>query len=342
MTTDLVASPRVAEDLNRALHDAMGRDERIVLLGQDILDPYGGAFKITKGLSTRFPDRVIGMPISEQATVGIAGGLALCGGRPIVEIMFADFVGLAYDQILNFLTKSVSMYGRRVPMPALIRCPVGGDRGYGATHSQYLHKQLLGIPHLALFELSPFHPCGPLLEAILARDEPSVLFENKLLYGQRTPTGGVVDDLYHYDYLGQDGQVARIYIGEPADGDVVVIAPGGLFGRVLAAARRLYLTQETRCQILVPAQLYPLDLAPLLPVLESAARICVVEEDVAEATWGGDVARALYERLWRRLRHPVTVVSSRHSVIPAARALERRVVVQADDIYRAIAEDTRA
>ncbi|MEV0728184.1 transketolase C-terminal domain-containing protein [Polymorphospora sp. NPDC050346] len=342
MTAHQTPAPRVAEDLNRALHEAMSRDERVVLLGQDILDPYGGAFKITKGLSSRFPDRVIGMPISEQATVGIAGGLALCGNRPIIEIMFADFVTLAYDQILNFLTKSVSMYGRRVPMPVLIRCPVGGDRGYGPTHSQYLHKQLLGIPHLTLFELSPFHPCGPLLEEILSGDEPAMLFENKLLYGRRVHTDGIVDDLFQYDYLDPRGRVARISIGAPADGDVVVIAPGGLCERVLSAARRLFLTREIRCQILVPVQLYPLDLTALLPTLAGAARVCVVEEDVAGATWGADVARAVYERLWRTLRHPVTVVSSRHGVIPAARVLEKQVVVQADDVYRAIAEDIHA
>ena len=143
-------------NLNRGLHTVFANDPRVYLLGEDVLDPYGGAFKVTRGLSTRYPDRVLTTPISEGAIVGVGNGLALAGDRAIVEVMFGDFVTLAFDQIVNFAAKSVAMYGRRLPMHLVVRCPVGGNRGYGPTHSQCPQKHFVGVPDLALFEVSPF------------------------------------------------------------------------------------------------------------------------------------------------------------------------------------------
>jgi len=329
---------RVADHLNRALHEALAADPRVCVLGEDIADPYGGAFKITKGLSTRFPGRVHSTPISEAAIAGVAGGLALSGERPIVEMMFGDFVTLAFDPIVNFLSKSVGMYGRRVPMHVVIRCPVGGNRGYGPTHSQSLQKHLIGIPHLGLHELSPFHDSKALLARLLADGEPQVLFENKVLYTERIYSDGVVDDLFSYDFpAGPDGY-ARVFAEDPDAADVVVIAPGGLATRVLGAARELLLRREIVCQVIVPARLYPFDARSLPPALAHAGRVLVVEEGTAGGGWGAEVAGALYPLLWGRLTQPIRLVTSRDSVIPAARHLENDVLVQAGTVYRAVLE----
>ena len=142
---------RVRENLNNALKLLLEQDERVFLLGEDVVDPYGGAFKVTRGLSSRFPGRVVSTPISEGAIAGVAGGLALSGSRPIAEVMFADFAGLCFDQLYNFASKSVAMYGRRQPMHMVMRCPVGGNRGYGPTHSQSPQKHFIGIPHLTVW-----------------------------------------------------------------------------------------------------------------------------------------------------------------------------------------------
>src|SRR6266566_10032710 len=115
---------RVVHNLNRALHALLERDDKLYIFGQDIVDPYGGAFGVTRGLSSAFPERVLATPISENAMVGVANGLALCGNKVIVEIMFGDFIGLAFDQLLNFTSKAVAMYGKTVPMPVVVRCPV--------------------------------------------------------------------------------------------------------------------------------------------------------------------------------------------------------------------------
>jgi acetoin:2,6-dichlorophenolindophenol oxidoreductase subunit beta len=114
----------------------MASDERVVLIGEDLLDPYGGAFKVTRGLSSAFPDRVLSTPISEAGMVGVATGMAMRGLRPVVEIMFGDFVTLVADQIINHATKFSWMYNDQVKVPLVIRTPMGGRRGYGPTHSQ--------------------------------------------------------------------------------------------------------------------------------------------------------------------------------------------------------------
>jgi pyruvate/2-oxoglutarate/acetoin dehydrogenase E1 component len=334
----VTALERVSDNLNRALHVALGADSRVCLLGEDVLDPYGGAFKISRGLSTRHPDSVVTTPISESGIMGVAAGLALCGDRPIVEVMFGDFIALGFDQLLNFATKSVSMYGHRVPMHLVVRCPVGGNRGYGPTHSQSPHKHLVGIPHLALFEVSPFHDNVPLLERLLDRDAPCVLFENKTLYAASMYAGGVVDDLFRYDYLDPAHELARAFIEDPDEPDVVIIAAGGITVRALAAARELFLEHELRCQLLVPSRLYPFDLDPLLPTLARAGWVCLVDEGTAGGTWAGEVTRQVYDRLWGVLRNPVVLVTSRDSVIPSAAHLESRVLVQSATIEHALRE----
>lgn len=151
----LTTTDRVLDNLNGALHTLLAEDPRLFLLGEDVADPYGGAFKVTAGLSTKYPGRVLSTPISENGIVGVANGLALTGNRAIVEMMFGDFAALCFDQILNVSAKSVSMFGETLPVPVVVRVPTGANRGYGPTHSQSLQKHFVGIPDLDLYELSP-------------------------------------------------------------------------------------------------------------------------------------------------------------------------------------------
>ncbi|MFI6934722.1 alpha-ketoacid dehydrogenase subunit beta [Streptomyces sp. NPDC050287] len=332
----MTGGERVAENLNRALHKLFEGDDRVQLMGEDVVDPYGGAFKVTVGLSSRFPGRVTSTPISEGAIVGVAAGLALCGGRPIVEIMFADFIGLCFDQIVNFASKSVAMYGRRLPMHMIVRCAVGGSRGYGPTHSQSPQKHFLGVPHLTLTELSPFHDNHAVLSRILDTGEPGILFEDKTLYTRRMFGAGAVSDLFSYDFLDSGGNYARVFAESTDDVECVIITPGGTAHRSIIAAEELLIEDERTCQLIVPSQLYPFDLTPLLPTLERADVICVVEESVAGGTWGNEVAGRINERLWGLLKRPVVQVSSAARVIPAAPHLEREVLIQPTTIRRAI------
>ncbi|MGW7708416.1 2-oxo acid dehydrogenase subunit E2 [Streptomyces sp. NPDC054771] len=332
VVTSTVA-PRVAENLNRALHRLFDREEQLYLLGEDLLDPYGGAFKITEGLSGRFGDRVMSTPLSEGGILGVGGGLALCGNKVIVEVMFGDFLALGFDQVLNFASKSVSMYGRRVPVPLVVRCPVGGNRGYGPTHSQSPQKHFVGIPNLTLYELSPFHDAEAVLDEALDRGAPAVLFEDKVLYTRRMYRDGRVDDVFRYRVVGPGLGWAHAFPDGEADGaDFVVLAPGGLVHRALDAARELREAHGRSVHVLTPAQLYPLDVEPVLPLLRAAGRVAVVEEGTAGGTWGAEVARVLHERIWSSLHGPVLPLSSCDSIIPTAGHLEREVLLGAEDI----------
>lgn len=321
-------SERVGENLNRALHALLAANERAFVLGEDIADPYGGAFRITRGLSSAYPDRVLSTPLSENAVVGVAGGLALCGDTVVVEIMFGDFVGLAFDQILNFATKSVTMYGTRVPMRMVVRCPVGGGRGYGATHSQSVQKHFIGVPNLTLYELSPFHDAAGVLADAVARENPCLLFEDKVLYSRRMFRDGVVDDRFRYE---PRGDLARVHAPGAPGRPTLLIAPGGMAHRAVEAAHAL-LDQGRAVEVLVPSRLYPVPVEDLLAHLDAAEDVWVVEEGTAGGTWGSEVATRLYETAWHRLRGPVRLIHSADSVIPAAPHLEREVLVRSETI----------
>lgn len=327
----MAADDRYGTRLNAALHELMADDDDLFLLGEDVADPYGGAFKITKGLSTAFPGRVLSTPISEAGMIGLANGLALAGHRVIAEVMFGDFAALAFDQLLNFSSKSVGMYGRRLPMPIVVRCPVGGHRGYGPTHSQSLQKHFIGIPHLTLFELSAFHDPHQMLRRALERGEPAVVFEPKLLYGARGGTAG--DELLEHTLIG-DGDWAHLSPRAARGPEVVLITTGGSADLTIEAAKVL-VRSGAAPHVLVPGQIYPLRLDPVLSTLRRATVILTVEESTAGGTWGAEVAAAIHHRLRGEIRQPVINVHSRDSVIPAAPHLERAVLVSTADVVDA-------
>jgi pyruvate/2-oxoglutarate/acetoin dehydrogenase E1 component len=323
---------RTGRNLNDALHDLLASRPRLVMIGEDIADPYGGAFGITRGLSTRFPDRIITTPISEAAIAGMAGGMALMGDEVIVEIMFGDFIALAFDPIVNFIAKSVTMYGQHVTMPVVFRCPSGGNRGYGPTHSQNMHKHFIGVPNLSLYELSPLHPVRPVLEQILDRGLPTVFFEDKILYTQPRCGHQLGDEIFDFSADRGWGQ-ARLTDGAV---DWAIIALGGMVRRVLAAMRSAVLENEVVSCLLTPVQVFPFDLDPVLPVLRAAERILVVDDGPVGGGWPIEVADAVHRALWNELGAPVQVLQSPCEVIPAARHLEQRLLVQESAIHAAL------
>lgn len=339
-----MAAERVIANLNRALHRLLDEDPGLYVLGEDISDPYGGAFKATRGLSTAHPKRVLSTPLSEGAIVGAGAGLALAGDAAIVEIMFGDFIGLAFDQLLNFASKSVTMYGEHRPMRLVVRCPVGGNRGYGPTHSQSPQKHFIGMPGLALYEMSPLHDNGAVLHAALAEGTPAILFEDKVLYTRRMLSDGAgageIDDLFRFTLPTGPLGPARVHLGGEAalPADCVLIAPGGMVHRARDAMRTLLLEDEVVCELVVPSRTYPVDAAGLAGLVGDAAHVCVVEESTAGGTWGSEVAAALHPHLWPTLRRPVRLVHSADSIIPTAAHLERGVLVQAETIRAAVLE----
>ena len=171
------------QSINESLEEILKSHNEVVLYGEDIIDPYGGAFKVTKGLSTKFPDRVLPTPISEAAMIGMAGGMAIGGLIPVIEIMFGDFLMLGADQLLNHLLKYEWMYNDKVKVPVTIRATMGARRGYGPTHSQSLEPILATMPMLKIVSPTHYHNPGDLFKYTALNESGIKIFcEYKMNY----------------------------------------------------------------------------------------------------------------------------------------------------------------
>ncbi len=329
--------PTYLEAIRTSLHAVMDEDPTVVVLGEDILDPYGGAFKVVKGLSTRFPDRVLTTPICEATIVGLGVGAALGGLRPVVEVMFGDFLTLACDQIVNHAVKYQRMYGVRVPVPLVIRTPMGGGRGYGPTHSQSLEKLFLGVPGLTVVSPSLFHDPGAMLRRAVAGDRVVLFIEHKLLYPERLIVESI-NGLWR-ETTPEDSGYPTVVVRNHQEStpDVTLIAYGGvsrLLPRILADMAR----EEIRIEACLPGGLQPLPVSTLVSLVRRSRRAVVVEEGPANYDWGAEVSAQLHTHLWGLLERPVVRVSSSPTVIPTSREAENQVLVSAEQINNALWE----
>jgi pyruvate/2-oxoglutarate/acetoin dehydrogenase E1 component len=325
------------QSLNRGLHAAMVADERVHFAGEDVLDPYGGAFKVSAGLSTRFPDRVHTTPISEGMITGLASGMALRGLKPVVEIMFGDFMTLTFDQIMNHAVKFGAMYGSEIPVPMTIRTPMGGRRGYGPTHSQSLEKHFCGIPGLKIISPSHVHAPGELLGKAIADETQPVLFvEYKSLYPLTLMTG---DDLLSVETVSSGAYPTKIVRNfEAGDPDMVLIGYGGVAPILLEVAEKLA-EEEIDLAIVLPAVISPLDIAPIAKEVARARRAIVVEEGTSGFDWGAEVAARLHATLFGKLDRPVRRLASKPAVIPTSKDGETAMLIQADTVEAAVYEE---
>ena len=257
----------VRESLNTALRRLLSDDPKIILLGEDLHDPYGGAFKVTAGLSASFPGRVLSTPISEAAITGSATGLALAGFKPVAEIMFADFLGLCIDQILNHAAKLAPIKGSEAPS-LVIRTPSGGRRGYGPTHSQSPEGLLASIPGLTVIAVHHRIEPGILLQnAIQSCAGPVLFFEHKLLYSQTVNTDGY-RPLPSCLSSGLDTLFPTMGRLEN-EADVIILTYGGMLIEAEAAARSLYEEEELAVEILVPSLIAPFPAEAIIERVET-------------------------------------------------------------------------
>ena len=304
----------------------MREDERVYAIGEDLLDPYGGAFGITRGLSDKYPDRVVATPISEAAITGVGIGMALRGLRPVIEIMFGDFITLTTDQMVNVAAKLRQIYANQVTVPLVLRTPMGGGRGYGPTHSQTLDHLFLGVPNLHIVSPSHFHaPDRLLMNAILGDDGPVIFSESKLLYPRP-----LVDDEGEFIQVsslpgiaGYETRVARnFYSGEP---DVGLVTYGGMTRHAETVMARLA-SEEIRVVCVMPSIIQPLPLNDIVTALEGVKVVLVAEDGVVNHGWGAEVAARLQTALWDQLVAPIARLGASDNVIPAARELEDAVL----------------
>ncbi len=311
-----VAEARFHQRLTDVYLQFMKTHPEAWFIGEDIADPYGGAFKISRGMTTAFPDRTLTTPISEAGIVGLGAGLALMGNRPLVEVMFGDFMTLAADQVVNNASKFFNMYNQKVSCPVIVRTPMGGRRGYGPTHSQSLERMFVGIDNCLALALNSLTDPAVQLAALGAQRSPTVLFENKVDYTLRPFE---VPDGFQLDLDDAEFPTLRVRpVG--AQPTATLFCYGGMARLVADGLMRLFTDADVLAELIVPTALHPLDLAPLLASVAETGTLVVVEEGTAFASVGAEAVAAVAEHASRPVR--VLRLGRRMSPIPSAPALE--------------------
>ena len=306
----VTASMRLGQAINHTLGLLLEHDERVFLLGEDIVDPGGGALQITKGLSTKFGrERVRETPISEQAIIGAAIGAALAGRRPIAEIMIMDFYAVCLDQLANHAAKLRYTSGGRTPVPMTVRGFATGGLQFGAQHSQMLEAWMVHTPGLKVVVPSTPADAKGLLAACNADDDPCVFVEMAALYALK---GEVPLDYYEIPLGTAD-------IKRPG-GDVTVVTYGRQVHDALAAAAAL--APDIDVEVLDLRSLVPMDEAAILESVGRTRRAVVVHQAVERCGVGAEITALLQRELWDTLRGPVLRVAGANSPVPYAKELE--------------------
>ncbi|WP_262693253.1 alpha-ketoacid dehydrogenase subunit beta [Kordiimonas aquimaris] len=265
----------ISEAINQALHVEMAADDKVICIGEDIAggagvdgsEGIGGVFGVTMGLAQKFGRaRVIDTPISETSFVGMAIGASMTGLKPVVEIMFCDFIGVCFDQILNQAAKVRFLSNGRINMPLVIRTTMGAGDGSGAMHSASLHGLLASVPGLTVACPSNAADAAGLLRAGLRSPDPMILLEHKGLYGK---SSDAVDE-WPVAVIGEGRFVSR---GD----DITIVAVGAMVRVAEAAAKKLAL-EGINVEIIDPRTINPLDLKIIISSVEKTGRLIVVDE----------------------------------------------------------------
>jgi 2-oxoisovalerate dehydrogenase E1 component len=321
---------RINSSINEGLHEVLAANNKIHIIGEDIESPYGGAFKVTAGLSAEFPNRVRNTPLSEGAIVGIGNGLALGGYIPVVEIMFGDFITLAADQWINHASKFKGMYNNQVKIPLVIRTPMGGKRGYGPTHSQSIEKLFLGYPDTQVICLHHRY-CPALLYKSLFNtiDRPTLVVENKILYTQFVDP----DPPSGYQLLHSKTTYPVTWLKPGEKPELTILAIGGMSIDAENAMQQLFEQDEIIAELFLPTLLYPFDTTFLIDSLVQTKKLLIIEEGQSFASLSAEIIAQLAERpdvagtQFRR-------VASLSSPIPSSRPLEEKCLPSVTSIIK--------
>jgi len=315
---------RYAAAINRALADAMTADDSVVVFGEDLAVP-GGPFAVTRGLLAKFgAERVRDTPISEAAIVGAAVGAALSGLRPVVEIMFMDFLTFAMDALVNQAAKAHFMFGGQCSVPMVVRTPHGGGLNAGPQHSQCLEAWFAHVPGLKV--VVPSNPADAygLLRAAIDDPNPVVFVEHKALYASK----GDLPELPEPVAIG----VARI--ARPGR-DATIVTYGACVALALQAAQTLA-AEGVEAEVIDLRSVQPWDRATVLDSVRRTTRLVVAHEAVTAFGIGAEIAAHVSEHAFRTLTAPVLRVGAEFMPVPFARSLERKYLPDGADIAAAV------
>jgi acetoin:2,6-dichlorophenolindophenol oxidoreductase subunit beta len=308
--------------INGALHDALRADERVIVLGEDVAE--GGPYTATAGLAEAFgTERVRNTPISEAAICGVAVGAAQSGLRPVLEIMFIDFITLALDQLVNGAAKARFMSGGQLSVPLVLRTQGGAGQRGGAQHSQSLEAWLTHVPGLKVVMPSTAADAAGLLAGAIADPDPVVFVENKTLYFRREEVPEVIEPV-------PIGRARTLRAGS----DVTIVALSRMAAEALKAAEQLAV-DGIDAEVIDPRTLVPLDLEAIVASVRRTNRLVVAHEAVRHGGFGAEIAAQVQQAAFDDLDAPVARVGAPFAPIPLSPPLEDAYVPGARDIAAA-------
>lgn len=312
------------EAIRTALDEELARDPGVYVLGEDVT--LGGPFGATKGLVERFGERrIVNTPISEGAVMGIATGAAALGLRPVVEVMYVDFITLALDQLVNHAAKLHYMSGGQLRIPLTVRVQQGAVGNSGAQHSQSLEAWLAHVPGLKVAMPANAADAKGLLKTAIRDDNPVAFIEHRGLYWSR----GDVPEGEHLVPFGQASVRRR-------GADVTVVATSRMVGVALELAQTLGNEEGVDVEVIDPRTLVPLDLDTIAASVRKTGRIVVVHEAVASAGFGAELAARIQEAAFDYLDAPVLRVGAPFAPVPASPVLEKAFVPGKERLRSAI------
>jgi pyruvate/2-oxoglutarate/acetoin dehydrogenase E1 component len=311
------------EAIREALQEEMRRDPSIFILGEDVAG-YGGAFKVTAGLLDEFgPKRVMDTPISESAIVGVAVGAALMGMRPVAELMFADFLGVAMDAVVNHAAKVCYLSGGESCAPLVVRMAYGAGLHKGAHHSQSAEAWVGNVPGLTIVMPSTPADANGLLRAALRLSNPVLFFEHSLLYNKRGP----VPDGEHIVPIGK-AEIRR------EGRDLTIVASGRMSDLAMQASASLQ-EKGIDAEVIDPRSIVPLDETVILDSVRRTGRLLVVHEAPVQGGFGAEVAARVGEKAFGFLDAPIRRVGAPWTPVPFSPPLEALYLPSAGNIVDA-------
>ena len=323
--------------INEALDLEMKRDPTVIVMGEDIVggagapgeeDAWGGVLGVTKGLHAKYPGRLLDTPLSESAYIGAAIGAATCGMRPVAELMFLDFIGVCFDQILNQAAKFKYMFGGKAKTPVVIRALVGGGFRAAAQHSQMLTPVFTHIPGLKVVCPSNAYDAKGLLIQAIRDDDPVIFCEHKSLYGHET-------DVPVEAYAIPFGEASVVREGK----DVTIVSYGLTVQRALEAAEKLA-KDRIQAEVIDLRTLSPIDWDTVMESVESTGRLVVVDEANPRCSIATDVAAHVAQEAFDALKAAPQMVTAPHTPVPFSPALEDLYIPTPDAIAKAASKIT--
>ncbi|MDA9371991.1 alpha-ketoacid dehydrogenase subunit beta [Porticoccaceae bacterium] len=324
----------IRQAINETLHSEMRRDATVVVIGEDVAggagtdgidDAAGGVFGLTKGLVGEFGrDRVIDTPISEAGFIGMAAGAACTGLRPVVELMFFDFIGVCFDQIYNQMAKFRYMFGGKTDTPIVVRAMVGAGLRAAAQHSNMLHPLVASVPGLKVVMPSNAYDAKGLLLTAIRDNDPVIFLEHKTLYD----TSCEVPD---EDYLIPFGQAAFTREGS----DITIVSMSSMVLRCNEVADKLA-AEGIHADVIDLRTVSPIDEGAVLESVEVSGRLVIVDEANERCSMASEISSIVAEKAFHSLRAPIAKVAAPHSPVPFAPSLEDIYVPTIERIEAAV------